>query len=146
MNSIRHILEKKGRNVITIKPGQTVLRALEKMANDNISALIVTSTPNNIQGMFTERDYARRVALQGKSSSTLLIGQVMTPKVIAITQDISPEECMALMIEHHIRHLPVLDNGKLAGLISMGDVVKAVISEQEFEIKQLNGYITGLSA
>jgi len=146
MKSIRYILEKKGRNVITIHPEQTVLRGLEKMANDNISALVVTSAPNAIKGMFTERDYARRVALQGKSSSTLLIGQIMTPNVIAITQDISPEECMALMIEHRIRHLPVLDNGQIAGLISMGDVVKAVISEQEFEIKQLNGYITGISA
>lgn len=140
---ISQILQNKGYEVWTIGPDDTVYDALSLMANMNVGALLVM-TNGEIAGIFSERDYARKVALHGKSSKVTPIKEIMTADVFSVTPDESVETCMALMTEKHIRHLPVLsESGELTGIISIGDVVKAVISEQEHLINHLEGYITG---
>jgi CBS domain-containing protein len=112
------------------------------MAEKNVGALLVMEG-NQLKGIFSERDYARKVVLKGESSHNIAIQHVMTSGVISVTPDQSIEDCMALMTGKHIRHLPVLENSKLVGMISIGDVVKAIISQHEDTIKQLENYITG---
>jgi CBS domain-containing protein len=112
------------------------------MAEHDVGALVVLEG-EKLVGIFSERDYARKVILHGKSSHDTLIREVMTDKVISITPDTSTEHCMALMTEKHIRHLPVVDAGQVIGVISIGDVVKAIITKQEFVITQLENYISG---
>jgi len=119
-----------------------VYEALELMAEKNIGAVLVLDA-DRVVGIFSERDYARRVALRGRSSRTTPIYEVMTSKVFYVRPDHTIEECMALMTEKRIRHLPVMENDRLIGIISIGDVVKAMISQQQFIIEQLEHYITG---
>jgi len=133
---IKDLLKVKNKNIWTIEPGATVYDAILEMANKQIGALVV-SEDKKVIGIITERDYARKVILQDKSSKDTLVREIMTERVIYVKPDQKIEECMALMTKKHIRHLPVLDGEKLAGMISIGDVVKAVISEKEFLIDQL---------
>lgn len=142
MNSVRHVLKEKGTNVWTISPNQTVYQALELMAEKDVGALIV-SEGNKVLGIFSERDYARKVILKGISSVNTNVSKLMVKEVIYVTQDQSIDECMALMTENRIRHLPVIENDELIGLISIGDVVNHIISLQEFKINELKKYITG---
>lgn len=142
MNSVRHVLKEKGTNVWTISPNQTVYQALELMAEKDVGALIV-SEGNKVLGIFSERDYARKVILKGISSVNTNVSKLMVKEVIYVTQDQSIDECMALMTENRIRHLPVIENDELIGLISIGDVVSHIISLQEFKINELKKYITG---
>jgi CBS domain-containing protein len=142
MDMVWQVLEYKGHTVWSIGPDDTVLQALERMADKDIGALVVLDG-GELVGIFSERDYARKVRLQGKSSTETPVRQVMSERVLYVRPEQSVEECMALMTDKHIRHLPVVDGGELVGLISIGDVVKSVISEQVFVIQQLENYITG---
>ncbi len=142
MTTVRHILQDKGNDVWSISPDALVFDALKVMADKNVGALVVMDG-NNVAGIFSERDYARKVILKGKSSHETAVREIMTPDVISVSPSQSIEECMAIMTSKHIRHLPVLEGNKLVGLISIGDVVKAVISEQEQTIRHLENYIKG---
>jgi CBS domain-containing protein len=142
MTTVRNILQDKGNTVWFASPETPIVDALRTMAQKNAGALLVMDH-DAVVGIFSERDYARKVVLQGRSATEAKIKDIMTSDIISVTPEQSIDECMALMTEKHIRHLPVLENGKLAGLISIGDVVKAVIAEKEHLIKQLHNYITG---
>ena len=142
MTTVRQILQEKGSKLWTIRPDLTVFEALKIMADNNIGALLVL-VDNKLVGIFTERDYARKVILQGKSSKETTVNEIMISEVVYVRPDQSVEECMALMTDKRCRHLPVLDQGELIGIISIGDVVKTIISDQEFTIQQLENYITG---
>ena len=142
MTTVRHILETKGREVWSVSVNATVYEALKVMAEKNVGALVVLEG-DQLKGIISERDYARKVILKGKFSKETPVKEIMSMDVVTLRPNQSIEECMALMTEKRIRHLPVLENDKLAGIISIGDVVKAIISEQEFTIKQLENYITG---
>lgn len=142
MNSVRQILSLKGRNVWTISAYATVYEGLQILADKNIGAAPVVDE-GNLVGIFSERDYARKVILKGKSSINTSIGELMVREVISVSPEDSIEECMALMSEKHIRHLPVLKDNELIGLISIGDVVKHIIKHQKFTIRELEKYITG---
>ena len=141
MKTVREILANKGNQIWSINQDSTVFKALIMLADKSIGALLVVDKNGNPVGIMSERDYARKVILVGKSSKETMVKEIMSSKVIYITPDRSPEECLALMTNKRIRHLPVLDNGKLTGFISIGDVVKAVIDEKEFTIDQLVHYI-----
>jgi len=141
MKTVREILHKKGNNVYSISPNQKIFEALQVMAEKEVGALLVMEG-ESLVGIISERDYARKVALEGKSSRESLVREIMSPNVIYVEIDTTTDECMALMINKKIRHLPVFDKGKLAGVISIGDVVNAIIDEKEFEIDQLVRYIT----
>ncbi len=142
MGTVRDILSSKGRIIWFTTPETSVYEALQLMAEKNIGALLVLDS-EKLAGIFSERDYARKVILKGKFSRNTPVREVMTESVITVAPDRSLEECMVLMTEKHIRHLPVLENGALAGLISIGDVVKEILSDQRFTIIQLEDYITG---
>ena len=143
MKTLRQLIEGKSRKRAYVSPEQSVLRALEIMAEIDVGALLVLDG-ERLAGVFSERDYARKVILQGKASRTTPVSEVMTGKVIYVTPDRTIEECMAIMTEKHIRHLPILDeNKKVIGIISIGDVVKEMVSHQKFIIGQLENYITG---
>jgi CBS domain-containing protein len=142
MDLVWQVLESKGHDVWTIAPDATVFQALELMADKDIGALLVLDG-SEVVGIFSERDYARKVILQGKDSTKTPLRDVMSSRVLYVRMDQSVEDCMALMTDKHIRHLPVVDGDQLVGLISIGDVVKALISEQVFVITQLENYITG---
>ncbi len=141
MKTVHEILLNKGNQVWTISPDSTVYDALKLMSEKEIGAVLVCEG-DSIKGIMSERDYARKIILQGKLSKETKISEIMSDKVIYVNPDMRTNECMALMINKKIRHLPVLENQKLAGLISIGDVVKAVIDEKEFLIDQLVNYIT----
>jgi CBS domain-containing protein len=138
---IKDLLKIKNKNIWTIEPGATVYDAISEMANKQIGALVV-SEDKKVIGIITERDYARKVILQDKSSKDTLVREIMTERVIYVKPDQKIEDCMALMTKKHIRHLPVLDGDRLVGMISIGDVVKTLISEKEFLIDQLTRYIS----
>jgi len=142
MSTVKDILSKKENKVYTFSPEKTVFEALKIMSNKDIGALIVTEE-NTVIGIFSERDYARKVILKGKSSKELKVSDIMTTDVLFVTPKNTVEECMALMTEKRIRHLPVLENKKLIGLVSIGDIVKQVISDHKFTIKELEKYISG---
>jgi CBS domain-containing protein len=139
--SVRHLLQRKGNDIWKISPEATVYEALEHMAEKDIGALLVFEG-DQLAGIFSERDYARMV-IQGKTSHNTRIGEVMTKKVVCIQTSQNVADCMALMTDKRIRHLPVLDDNKVVGVITIGDVVKEIISEQEFVIEQLENYISG---
>lgn len=126
--------------VYTVEPEDTVYDALELMATRNIGAVLVVSE-SEMKGIFSERDYARKVVLHGKMSKDTLVGEIMTTDVICVEPGWTADQCMALMTEKHIRHLPVLEKGRLVGVISIGDVVRAVLDEQKFTITALERYI-----
>ena len=138
---IKDLLKIKNKNIWTIEPGATVYDAISEMANKQIGALVVLEDKKVI-GIITERDYARKVILQDKSSKDTLVREIMTDRVIYVKPDQKIEDCMALMTKKQIRHLPVLDGDRLVGMISIGDVVKTLISEKEFLIDQLTRYIS----
>jgi len=140
--TVEEILQQKGHDVWTISPKATVMEALKLMDEKHIGALVVTHE-DQVVGIISERDYARKVILRGKSSINTHVKEIMTDKVFYVNPKNTAEECLILTTQQSIRHLPVLDNGKLVGLISIGDVVKSVIGEQETEIRQLSEYITG---
>jgi CBS domain-containing protein len=143
MKTVRQLLEGKGDNVWSIHPDATVYEALTLMADKNIGAVLVIDERDNLVGILSERDYARKVILRGRLSRDTLVHEIMTERVVYVRPDQSIEDCMALMTDKRIRHLPVVDEGQVSGVISIGDVVKAIISEQEFVIEQLENYITG---
>jgi CBS domain-containing protein len=143
MTIVNQILKVKGPEVWSVTPDTSVYDALKLMAEQNIGAVLVISD-ENVAGIFSERDYARKVILKGKSSRETPVREIMTADVVYVRAEQSVTKCMALMTENRIRHLPVLtDADRLVGIITIGDVVKAVISEQEIMINQLEGYITG---
>ena len=141
MGKVRNILQTKGNAVFTIPSNTTVYNALEIMVEKSIGALLIVDNAKFV-GIFTERDYARKLIVKGKASKETLIREVMTEHPITVTPDTSIEECMKIMSERKIRHLPVMENDKLSGLISVGDVVKFIIEEQRFIIENLEQYIT----
>ena len=136
------ILKQKGSRVWTIPAGATVFEAIQLMAARNVGALVVSSG-DRIEGIFTERDYTRKVALQGKSSRDTLVSEILSARLVVVAPDSTIEECMRLMTENRVRHLPVLSDGRLAGLVSIGDLVNWIISAQSVEIDQLHNYISG---
>ena len=143
MNTIRQLLQTKGHDLWSARPDTSVYDALQLMDEHSIGALLVLDG-DDLVGIFSERDYARKVVLKGKTSRGTTIGEIMSRRVSCVRTNQTIEECMALMTDRRIRHLPVLEDEKLVGVISIGDVVKAVISEQEFVISQLENYITGI--
>ena len=140
MRNVEQILQEKGQQLLSIAPDATVFSALQLMAEKDVGALVVLDG-EKLVGILSERDYARKVILFGKSSRETLVREVMTDKVLCLRPRQTVEECMALMTEKRIRHLPVLDHKKVIGVISIGDVVKETISEQKFVIAQLENYI-----
>jgi CBS domain-containing protein len=142
MHTVKELLREKGHQIWTIAPEATVYDALELMAAKNIGSLVVVEH-GDVAGVFTERDYARKVILEGRSSKTTTVAELMTTDVLYVSPDDTIENCMALMTEKRLRHLPVMEHGKLAGVVSIGDIVKVIISEREFTIRELERYITG---
>ncbi len=143
MATVNQMLQNKGREVYTIAPQVTVLDALQMMADKDVGALVVVEG-DDIAGIFSERDYARKIVLLGKSSRETPVSEIMTADVICVTPQQSADKCMAIMTDRRIRHLPVLDDdGRLAGIISIGDVVKAIIADQRVMINHLEDYIHG---
>lgn len=141
MSTVADILKVKGKKVVCIPPSGTVMDALNEMAENGIGAILVMEG-DKAMGIFSERDYARRVKLMGKLEDTN-IKDVMTKAVYYVSPDCTVEECMGLMTDKRIRHLPVVDSGKVIGVISIGDVVKELISHQQFMIRSLENYIMG---
>jgi CBS domain-containing protein len=138
-----HILKSKASQTIhTIMPEATVFDAVKLMADNNIGALVVMAG-TKVAGIITERDYARKIALMSRSSKETRVHEIMASEVLYVRPERTSDECMALMTENRVRHLPVMDGDKLLGLISIGDLVKDIISEQQFVIQQLEHYITG---
>ncbi len=144
MSLVKQILKSKGDEVWTITTDANVDEALEMMAQKEVGALLVVDNQGKPAGIFSERDYARKVFLKGKKSDKTTVSEIMESKVLCIDLDQTVEECMAIMTSKRIRHLPVMDNGQLVGLISIGDVVKSIISEKDFVIQQLERYISGV--
>ncbi len=142
MSSVRQLLGHKGNVVHTVSPSATVLEALRIMAEHDVGALVVLDE-GEVIGVVSERDYARKVILKGKASADTPVSQIMSDVVFSVTSKTSVDDCMALMTEHRVRHLPVIENGQLSGIISIGDVVKAIIGRQQHEIEELEQYITG---
>ena len=143
MHTVQDMLQLKGTNVITIGQDATVFDALALMSDRNIGAVIAVDARGKMVGILTERDYARKVVLADRSSRETPVSDIMTRNVIYVKPTHTVEEAMAVMTDHRCRHLPVLDQGELVGLISIGDVVRSVIHEKEFEIDQLKHYIAG---
>ena len=142
MKTVAQLLRTKRNEVLSISPEAPVFEALGVMADKNVGALLVVDG-ESLVGIFSERDYARKVVLRGKSSKETPVREIMSSRVLYVRPDQSVDECMALMTDKRVRHLPVLDQAKVVGVISIGDVVKAKIEEQEFVIEQLQNYITG---
>lgn len=142
MSTVRDMIRKKGGELYTLAPDATVFEALTLMAKVNAGAVLVMAG-DSVEGILSERDCVRKVELEGKSAKTTKVTEIMTSKVVYIEASQPLEECMALMIDKNIRHLPVFDNGKLLGLVSVRDVLKEVVDVQKFMISQLEHYITG---
>ena len=143
MRTLKQLIDAKDKLLAFVTPDQTVLRALEIMAEADVGALLVLDG-RNLLGVFSERDYARKVILQGKASHNTAVSEVMSDKVYSVTTEQSIEDCMAIMTDKHVRHLPVVDKtGNVLGIVSIGDVVKEIVTEQKFIISQLENYITG---
>lgn len=140
MKTIAQILDTKSREIISIRPGDSVLVALEVMAAYNIGALPVVEN-GQLVGIFSERDYARKVALKGLTSALTEVREIMTADVLCASLQHSVMDCMTLMTHRHIRHLPVMDKDQLVGMLSIGDLVKIIIEDQQFQIEQLEAYI-----
>jgi CBS domain-containing protein len=142
MTTVRQLLDEKGHTVFTVGPGETVFDAIRKMADQNIGSLVVCEGGKLI-GIITERHYARNVFLEGRALPSTRVGDVMETPVLFARPDLTVEECMAVMSDKRVRHLPVVDQGKLIGIISIGDLVKSIISNHKFTIDQLTHYIHG---
>jgi CBS domain-containing protein len=142
MITVKRLLQAKGDESWSTTPETSVFDALILMAEKNIGALMVLES-GKLAGIFSERDYARKVILKGKSSKEVRVAEIMTEKVITVAPNHSIDECMKLMTDNHIRHLPVIDDQRLVGVIAIGDVLKAIIAEQQSTINQLEDYIKG---
>jgi CBS domain-containing protein len=142
MKTVRELLQAKGYDIWSVGPDDSVYDALKLMADKNVGAVLVTEA-GNLVGILSERDYARKVILKGKTSKDTPVREIMTEKVVYVRPDQTSDECMAVMTDKRVRHLPVIENGQLIGIISIGDVVKEIISHQEFMLEQLENYITG---
>ncbi len=143
--TIGEILNTKGSNVWTVSPDTMVFDAIQLMADKNIGALLVTEG-DKLVGIISERDYTRKVALKGKSSKQTAVREIITGQVIHVEPEHTVEECMRLMTDHRIRHLPVLEGGRIVGVVSIGDLVNWIISAQHSTIQQLQTYISGYPA
>lgn len=142
MKTVQHLLELKAPGVVTISPRASVFEALTRMAEKDIGAVVVADTDDGaVVGILSERDYARKVILHHKASRDIPVSEIMTSPVVCVAPDQTLDECMALMTDKRIRHLPVLEDGVLIGVLSIGDLVKAMFSEQDYTIRQLEGYI-----
>jgi CBS domain-containing protein len=142
MNRVRDILNAKDGKIQTISPKATVYEALEKMSEKDIGALVVMEN-KKVVGIISERDYARKIILHGKTSKQTMVKEVMSAHLFSVTPDTSVEDAMVLMTGKHVRHLPVFEKNKFVGIISIGDVLKLVISNKDFLINQLSDYISG---
>jgi CBS domain-containing protein len=142
MKTVKDILRAKGHETWRIPPDASVFEALQLMAEKDVGALLVMEG-EDLCGVFSERDYAREIVLAGKTSRDTPVREIMTAEVIYVTPDRGVEECMAVMTENRVRHLPVLEENRLVGLVSIGDVVKEIISGKEFVIDQLEKYVRG---
>ena len=142
MTTVKHVLDQKGHHVHFIHPDASVFDALKMMAENNIGSLVVLED-GKLVGVITERLYAREIVLKGRTSPGTLVRDIMSTKVIYARPDQSVEECMAVMTARAVRHLPVLERGRLVGIVSIGDMVKSVISDQKFIIEQLEHFIHG---
>ena len=140
MATARHLLDRKGRAIFSIGPDEPVLEAIRLMAEHHVGALVVMKG-EQLVGIVSERDYARKVILKGRSSADTPVAQIMSSPVITVTLNSSVQDCMQLMTTRHLRHLPVVEGGKLVGMVSIGDLVKAVMEEQKQTIEQLESYI-----
>ena len=141
MKTVSQLLRAKGDRVLSVSPETAVFQALELMAERNVGALLVLEG-ERLVGIFSERDYARKVILKGKTSKDTPVREIMSSHVLYVRMDQTIEDCMALMTDKRVRHLPVLEGHRVVGVISIGDVVKDIISEQQFMIEQLQNYIT----
>lgn len=142
MATVQQLLNEKGSTVLTVAPNDSVLDAIQKMADNNVGSLVVLDG-DKLAGIVTERHYARNVFLKGRSSPNTKVREIMSTRVVCTGPDETVEECMAVMSEKRVRHLPVLKDNKLVGIISIGDLVKNIISGQKFVIEQLERYIAG---
>jgi len=140
MKTVKELIDNKGKEIWSVAPDSTVFDALKLMADKKIGAVLVIKD-SKVVGIMSERDYARKVVLQGKSSVQLTVSEIMSDKVMYVDISQNVEDCMALMINKRIRHLPVFEKNNLVGFLSIGDVVKAIIDEKEFFIDQLTNYI-----
>ena len=142
MKLVQHLLDNKGRDIISISPDASVLDAIKLMADKGIGALVVIDG-GDLKGIVTERDYARKVIIKGRASDSTPVADIMTADVITASSQLTVNECMEMMTAKKCRHLPVVDDGDLVGMISIGDLVQAIISDQQEEIEQLEHYISG---
>jgi CBS domain-containing protein len=141
MNRLSEILEEKSSDVFTIEADATVFEAVKRMVEANVGSLLVTED-GEITGIVTERDYLRRVTLEGRTDSETAVREIMTTPLVVVTPETSVDECMAVMTDQRIRHLPVVEGGDVVGIVSIGDVVKFKSKQQSFEIQHLTDYIT----
>lgn len=142
MKRVKDVLEVKGNDVWSIEPGASVYDAMKLMADKEVGSLMVIEG-TELVGIISERDYARKVILEGRSSKTTQVREIMTSRLVYAEPEQNIEECMVVMTERRVRHLPVIDGGRLIGVISIGDLVKSIITEQRFIIEQLERYISG---
>lgn len=142
MKLVKHLLDSKGRHVISVAPGNSVFEAIKLMAEHSIGSLVVLEG-DELLGIITERDYARKVIVKGRSSNNTRVSDIMTTSVLTTSSAQSVNECMGLMTDKRIRHLPVVEDNRVIGMISIGDLVQAIISDQQEEIEQLEQYISG---
>lgn len=142
MKLVQHLLDSKGRDLISVATDATVLDAIKLMAERAVGSLLVMDG-DKLLGIVTERDYARKVIVKGRSSKTTAVGEIMTAEVLTTTMQETVNDCMTVMTERRIRHLPVVDDGLVVGMISIGDLVQAIISDQKEEIEHLEHYISG---
>lgn len=142
MKLVKQLLDEKGRDVLSISPDATVLDAVKKMAEKSVGALLVMDG-DKLAGIVTERDYARKVILKGRASDDTPVRDIMTTDMVTTSSDSTVQVCMEQVTNRRIRHLPVVDDGKVTGVISIGDLVKAIIADQQEEIQQLGQYISG---
>ena len=141
--TVAQILASKGSDVWSVSPDTLLYKALQLMQDKGIGALAVLDQDNKLVGIVSERDYARKVILEGRSSRETFTGEIMTKELYVVKPETTIDECISLMTEKRVRHLPVLEKGKLLGIVSIGDVVKSIIKEQRIEIRTLNDYIMG---
>lgn len=142
MKLVKHLLDAKGRHIIAISPDSSVLEAIKIMADKSVGSLVVMED-EKLAGIVTERDYARKVIVKGRSSKSTRVAEIMTADVVTTSSAETVDKCMAVMTELRIRHLPVLEDNRVIGMISIGDLVQAIIADQKEEIEQLEHYISG---
>ncbi len=140
MTTVRTLLERKGRAIYSVEPQAAVLDAIRLMAEHHVGALVVMRG-SALEGIISERDYARKVILRGRSSADTPVRDIMSAPVLTVSLDTTVQQCMQLMTDRHVRHLPVLEGARVVGMVSIGDLVKAVIAEQQQQIEQLESYI-----